>query len=232
MKKIFKKMKIIYKKSEIIIDFIYKIIFSIISIFILLNTNKLTREQVELNKELTSPTFIISQESYNDDKIKIKNLGGKVSHLFIERIDEIYVKYRHQKILVSIKLYNNNISTKNKILHFVPSSKKYDYYELYHKIDSNLKGKSGVEYVFPNLSYYKITYMDYKNVYHQDYYELYGNEGRYVSSNEFNKRKFAYRYDFFVLDDDYLNETYEKILYSLNKYIDYSNNKLRITTQN
>lgn len=74
--------------------------------------------------------------------------------------------------------------------------------------------------------------MDYKNVYHQDYYELYGNEGRYVSSNEFNKRKFAYRYDFFVLDDDYLNETYEKILYSLNKYIDYSNNKLRITTQN
>lgn len=158
--------------------------------FILLNANKITREQVKLNEELTSPTFIISQESYLDDKVEIKNVGGKVSHLFVERIDEIYVRYRGQNILVSIKLFNSDTSSKNKIWYFTPNSKKYDYYELY------------------------------------------GDEGKYTSSSELNERKFVYHYDFFISDDDYLNTTYENILSSLNKYIDYRNNRLNITTKN
>ncbi len=231
MKKMLKKVKKIYKNSEIFIDFLYKIVFSAISIFILLNENKITRKQVKLNEELTAPTFIISQESYFDNEVKIENIGGKVSHLFVERIDKIYVRYRNQDILVSVKLYNNDISSKNKIWHFIPNSKKYDCYELYEKIKSSVKDKEGIKYVIPVLTYYKITYMDYNNTYHQDYYMLYGDEGRYISSGELNE-KIAYHYDFFVNNDDDLDITYENILLSLNKYIDYRNNELKIINKN
>lgn len=231
MKKILKKLEIIYKNSETFVDFLYKIVFSIISIFILVNANKLSKEQVKLNEELTSPTFIISEESYLNGKVKIENTGGKVSHLFVERIDEIYVRYRCQNILISINVYNGNISSKNKIWYFVPNSKKYDVYDLYHEIDSSIKNKDGVEYVLIPSTYYKITYMDYNNSYHQDYYELYGDESKYISSKELDDRKFIYRYDFFISDDDYLNANYKNIINSLNEYIDYRNNKLRNTTK-
>ncbi len=233
MKKILNKLNTIYKKSEIFVDFLYKIVFSIISIFILISANKLTKEQVKLDKSLTSPTFIISSESSADDKVKVKNIGGKVSHVSVERIDEIYVRYRNKNILISINVNNSIDSSNNKAWYFTPKSKKYNVYELYEKIESSISDKNCVQYVLPPSTYYKITYMDYQNVYNEDYYSLYGEDGKYSKDrNELDKSKFIYNYNFFILDDDYLDKTYENILSSLNQYIDYHNNKLKITTKN
>ena len=233
MKKILSKLDMIYKKSETFVDFLYKIVFSIISIFILISANKLTKEQVKLDKSLTSPTCIISSESYVDGKVKVKNIGGKVSHVSVERIDEIYVRYRNKNILISINVNNSTDLSKNNAWYFTPKSKKYNAYELYEKIESSINDKNCVQYVLPPLTYYKITYMDYQNVYNEDYYSLYGENGKYSKDrNELDKSKFIYNYNFFILDDDYLDKTYDNILSSLNQYIDYHNNKLKITTKN
>lgn len=232
MRKILSKLDMIYKKSETFVDFLYKIVFSIISIFILINANKLTKEQVKLNKSLTSPTFVISSESYADDKVKVKNIGGKVSHVFVERIDEIYVRYRNKNILISIRVNNSTDLPENEVWHFTPNSKKYNANELYQKINSSIKDKHCIQYVLPPLTYYKITYMDYQNTYNEDYYSLYGEEGKYSKDrSELDKSKFIYNYNFFISDDDYLDVTYENILSSLNQYIDYYNNKERTTNK-
>ena len=187
----------------------------------------MTKQQFNLNKSNTSPVFLLD-EDYSRNRVVFINKGGIVSHVDINRIDEIILYYRNTKILISIDVFNSYIRPGNNKWYYKPKSDKYDAMKLYKELQSKIENKECVQYIIPPVTYYKISYVDYQNNYKIDYYELDGEDGHYSEVNDKQKQeKFSHTFNFVILNDEYLETQYENVIEELSCYIDNRNKALK-----
>ena len=170
------------KNNMIIFDFISKIIIGISSIIVVIIANQISNGQLQLNKKQTAPTFFINETeeiSGFDHVYKIENVGGKINYFNFDRFDEFYISVGNVESNIYIHYFNNNdIEKYNKqnIWYFAPQEEFISTENFREKLLSDLKEMYPDEYILITIprSFYKLTYHDYQNAFHEDYYLDYG----------------------------------------------------------
>lgn len=227
-------------KNMVIIDFISKIVFGVCSLILVIIANNLSKDQLNLNKEKSAPYFFISKSNdikKYDNLYKLENKGGKVNYLKLERIDVFTIDIGNLTDRMVINYYSNinqEKYNKNNTWYYAPIQKYISVSEFRNKALNDLKERYPDEYINITIpeSYYKITYLDYQNIYKEDYYTDYG---EYIAFNknlsengltEFDDSRY-HSYSGMLAkyktDDELYKVFIESLYYHFDKYVSYKN---------
>lgn len=154
-------LKNLYEKNEYIIDFFYKVVVGIITVFFIYNNYELAKDNKEFMKKQTASKMNLIKKS---DKVILTNYGGNVYDLAMSDIDSIDVEFSNKYILhILVENYGLVNDKKENIW-------EYDYKEntdesmlLYNKIKNEYKNDSKIKSIKLGQKYYRIYYNNYQN---------------------------------------------------------------------
>ncbi len=178
--KIFQNFLKFLNNNNSLINFLAVIIIPILAIII---PTYISNHEYTLQKETTSPIFFLQGDNFKKGKsnIKIINKGGLVTYFEFVRITYVVVTVNNKSI--SLEIDHNDQAGLSEMNANIDSTRKWDYIptlqnfypsEIYNIVLDKVK------MVFPTKystsvdieDYYKLSYYDYENEYHELYYRL------------------------------------------------------------
>lgn len=177
--KIFQNFLKFLNNNNSLINFLAVIIIPILAIII---PTYISNHEYTLQKETTSPIFFLQGDDLKKGKsnIKIINKGGLVSYFEFVRITYIVITVNNKSISLEIEhndqagLSEMNANIDNKMKwDYIPTLQNFYPSEIYNIVSDKVKIVFPTKYTNVDIEdYYKLSYYDYENEYHELYYRL------------------------------------------------------------
>ena len=177
--KIFQNFLNFLNNNNSLINFLAVIIIPILAIII---PTYISNHEYILQKKSTSPIFFLQGDDLKKGKsnIKIINKGGLVSYFEFVRITYIVITVNNKSI--SLEIEHNDQAGLSEMNANIDNKMKWDYIqtlqnfypsEIYNIVSDKVKIVFPTKYTNVDIEdYYKLSYYDYENEYHELYYRL------------------------------------------------------------
>lgn len=173
------------KNNKIYFDTIFQISISIISIFLVIQSNYISKLQLLLEKQEIAPSFNFTLKKDKNNRITyhMHNNKGYISNVNFKKINVINILSKTKSFEFEIyDDYFNSISKQND-WYFTTEYKENFYEDIILKI-SNWTNKQKDIFIFTSYdSLYKIQYKDYNNNYYEEYFYINNDgSGEYIAN--------------------------------------------------
>ena len=213
------------KKS--IIDICSKIFLGILTIFIAIQANTISRLSNEVNIAETAPLFDIQQVNDFEDKgykeaYKLTNKKGIASYVSFSRMDTYSFVYLNKSCHFSVTVFSDkDVQTlEDNIWFYVPVIQDYNNYDTARMIENYFYESTGEKIKVSTERIFEIDFVDYKNEKFNFYFH-YWNDGTLNlayrdSESYYSSQRLAYEPLYFggigVREGENIEERFEMVL--------------------
>lgn len=214
------------KKS--IIDVCSKIFLGILTIFIAIQANTISKLSNEVNAAETAPLFDIQQVNDFEDNglkeaYKLINKKGVAAYVSFSRRDTYYFSYLNRRCSFSVDIASNEdiqIKTEENEWFYIPVIQEYNNYDAARMIEEYFYENTGEKITVFTERVFTVDFVDYKNEKFNFYFNFrydgtlklaYLDSESYYSSYNFSE-DFLYSGGMFLRENKSIEELFERAL--------------------
>lgn len=192
-------IKSFLENNKIYFDTIFQISISIVSIFLLIQGNYISKSQVLLEKQEVAPAFNFSFQKNKNNIVTyhMHNNKGYISNVVFEKFNVITILFKNKSFEFEIYDTNFQYTSRQNDWYFTTEYKENFYEDIISKIN-NWINKQKYLYIFISYdSLYKVKYTDYQNKYYEDYFYINNDgSGEYIANLNTQSNNLINRYSF------------------------------------